>query len=46
MVTAKDLEAMGIKGVEEIFYNPTYEELKKHELDPKLEGYERFMKLI
>ena len=44
MVTPKDLEAMGIEGVEEVFYNLSYEELKKHELDPNLKGYEKVYK--
>lgn len=36
-----DLEALGITGVEEIIYNPSYELLFEHETDPNLEGYER-----
>jgi len=41
MVTATDLENMGIEGVEEVYYNLSYDELKKHELDPSLSGYEK-----
>ena len=41
MITAKDLEAMGIEGVEDVFYNPSYEELKNHELESDFEGYDR-----
>lgn len=36
-----DLELLGITGVEEIYYNPSYEELFRHETDPSLEGYEK-----
>ncbi len=36
-----DLEQYGIKGVDEIYYNLSYEELFKHEMDPSLEGFER-----
>ena len=36
-----DLELLGIKGIEEIYYNPSYEELFRHETDPSLEGYEK-----
>ena len=37
----KDLEALGITGVKEIHYNPSYEELFKFESDPSLTGYEK-----
>jgi phosphoenolpyruvate carboxykinase (ATP) len=36
-----DLESYGIAGVKEIYYNPTYEVLFKHETDPSLEGLEK-----
>jgi phosphoenolpyruvate carboxykinase (ATP) len=36
-----DLESYGITGVNEIYYNPSYEELFKHETDPTLEGFEK-----
>ncbi len=41
MVTAKDLKAMGIDGVKEVFYNPSYEEIRKHELESDLQGFEK-----
>ena len=37
----KDLEALGISGVKEIHYNPSYEELFKMEMDPALTGYDK-----
>ena len=37
----KDLEALGITGVEDIHYNPSYEELFKMEMDPSLTGYDK-----
>ena len=36
-----NLEQYGIKGVDEIYYNLSYEELFNHEMDPSLEGFER-----
>ncbi len=36
-----DLEKLGIKDVQEVVYNPTYEELFKDETLPSLEGYEK-----
>lgn len=36
-----DLKSYGITGAEEIYYNPSYEELFKHEMDASLEGYEK-----
>ncbi len=36
-----DLSAYGITDVREIYYNPSYEELYKHETDPSLKGYEK-----
>jgi len=41
--TAKaiDLSIYGIKNVKHIYYNPSYEELYEHEMDPSLEGFER-----
>jgi phosphoenolpyruvate carboxykinase (ATP) len=35
------LEKYGIKNVEEIVYNPSYDQLYDEELNPDLEGYER-----
>ena len=37
----KDLEALGITGVKDIYYNPSYEDLFKFEMDPSLTGYEK-----
>ena len=37
----KDLEALGINGVKDIHYNPSYEDLFKFEMDPSLTGYEK-----
>ncbi|NPD47171.1 phosphoenolpyruvate carboxykinase (ATP) [Methanococcoides sp. SA1] len=37
----KDLASYGINEVEEIYYNLSYDELYKHETNPKLEGYEK-----
>ena len=37
----KDLEALGITGVKNIHYNPSYEELFEMEMDPKLTGYDK-----
>ncbi len=36
-----DLQSYGISEVREIYHNPSYEELYKHEMDPTLEGYEK-----
>jgi len=36
-----DLEEYGIKGVKEIVYNPSYDQLFKEETDPSLTGYEK-----
>jgi phosphoenolpyruvate carboxykinase (ATP) len=36
-----DLESYGITGVKNIFYNPSYEELFKHETNPSLQGFEK-----
>ena len=36
-----DLSKYGLKDVQEIFYNLSYDELFKHETDPNLEGYEK-----
>ncbi|MCC8118572.1 MAG: phosphoenolpyruvate carboxykinase (ATP) [Bacteroidales bacterium] len=36
-----DLEKRGIKDVQEVVYNPTYEQLFKDETLPSLEGYEK-----
>ena len=38
---APDLSQYGIKDVEQIYYNPSYDELYAHETDPNLEGFER-----
>ncbi|AMC10817.1 phosphoenolpyruvate carboxykinase [Lutibacter profundi] len=35
------LKNLGIKGIKEISYNPSYEELYEKELDPNLEGFEK-----
>lgn len=35
------LEKYGIKNVQEIIYNPSYEQLYKDELDPNLQGFEK-----
>ena len=37
----KDLEALGITGVKDIYHNPSYEDLFKFEMDPSLTGYEK-----
>ena len=37
----KDLEKLGITGVKDIYYNPSYEDLFKFEMDPSLTGYEK-----
>ena len=37
----KDLEALGITGVKDIHYNPSYEDLFKFESDPALTGYDK-----
>ncbi len=37
----KDLESLGITGVQDIHYNPSYEDLFKFEMDPSLTGYEK-----
>ncbi|MBK7211875.1 MAG: phosphoenolpyruvate carboxykinase (ATP) [Bacteroidales bacterium] len=36
-----DLDQYGIKGIDEVYYNLSYEELFKHETDPGLEGFEK-----
>jgi phosphoenolpyruvate carboxykinase (ATP) len=36
----KDLESYGIYQAQEIFYNPSFEELYQHETDPSLNGFE------
>ena len=35
------LASYGITGVKEIYYNPSYEQLFKDEMDPALEGYDK-----
>ena len=35
------LASYGITGVKEIYYNPSYEQLFKDEMDPSLEGYDK-----
>jgi phosphoenolpyruvate carboxykinase (ATP) len=40
-IKAPDLAQYGITNAEEIFYNPSYELLFKHETNPDLEGYEK-----
>ncbi len=37
---AKSLNDIGIKGIKEIIYNPSYEKLYEYEMDPSLTGYE------
>ncbi|MBR6843832.1 MAG: phosphoenolpyruvate carboxykinase (ATP), partial [Bacteroidales bacterium] len=37
----KDLEALGITGVKELHYNPSYEDLFRFEMDPALTGYDK-----
>ena len=37
----KDLEALGITGVKDIHYNPSFEELFKMEMNPSLTGYDK-----
>ena len=37
----KDLELLGIMGVQNLYYNPSYEDLFKFETDPSLTGYEK-----
>ena len=36
-----DLAKYGIEGAKEVYHNPSYDELFKHETDPSLEGFER-----
>lgn len=36
-----DLKSYGIHDVNEIYYNPSYDELYNHEVDPNLDGYEK-----
>jgi phosphoenolpyruvate carboxykinase (ATP) len=36
-----ELKNIGIKNIEEVFYNLSYEELFEHETDPNLKGYEK-----
>ena len=36
-----DLEQYGIRGVEQVYYNLSYEELFQHEMDSSLVGFER-----
>jgi phosphoenolpyruvate carboxykinase (ATP) len=36
----KSLNDIGIKGIKEIIYNPSYEKLYEYEMDPSLTGYE------
>jgi len=35
------LDKIGIKEFKEVYYNPSYEDLFKHETDPSLKGFER-----
>ena len=37
----KDLETLGIIGVKDIYYNPSYEDLFRFEMDPSLTGYDK-----
>ena len=36
-----DLTQYGLTNVEEVYYNSSFEDLFKHEMDPSLEGFER-----
>lgn len=36
-----DLKSYGIHDVEKLYYNSSYEELFKHEMDPSLKGFEK-----
>ena len=36
-----DLSKYGITGVKEVFYNPTYEVLFNHEMNPELTGFDK-----
>ena len=40
-MAAIDLSKYGITGTKEIFYNPSYEQLYKDEMDPSLTGYDK-----
>ena len=37
----KELETYGITGVKKLYYNPSYEDLFKFEMDPSLTGYDK-----
>ncbi len=37
----KSLSALGINDVKELIYNPSYDELYKHEMNPSLEGFDK-----
>jgi phosphoenolpyruvate carboxykinase (ATP) len=37
----QDLTSYGITGIKEVYYNPSYDQLFKHETDPSLQGYEK-----
>lgn len=37
----KSLSNLGINGVSELIYNPSYEDLYRYEMDPSLEGFEK-----
>ena len=37
----KDLETLGITGVKEMYYNPSYEDLFRFEMNPNLTGYDK-----
>ncbi|MBR0145881.1 MAG: phosphoenolpyruvate carboxykinase (ATP), partial [Eubacterium sp.] len=40
-MAAIDLSKYGITDVQEIIYNPSYEQLYKDEMDPALTGYDK-----
>ncbi len=40
-LTPPDLSQYGIKDVQKVYYNLSYEELFRHETDPDLEGFEK-----
>ena len=37
----EDLKKYGINNVQEVYYNPSYEQLFKDEMNPELEGYDK-----
>lgn len=43
---ALDLSKYGITGVQEIYHNPSYEQLFEDEMNPNLTGYDKGLSLI